>query len=165
MKAVKLSLIAIFLFTIVNITNRILYYRKIRHSPKSVRKKKMEEYDRQEAMALDAFAGTNYRAFWNNYLITEKGYKFGVPGEMISSALGRNQIDKTLSQKGSGKLSKRFYGVRLVSILDRLDKDHCVNAIDLTKGEWIHPPKLQTTKNQNYRGREKAGFDTIQKHI
>lgn len=136
MKAFKLWLIAIFLLTVVNIVNRILYKKKIKHLPKSERRKKMAEYDRREAMALDAFAGENYRTFWNLYLKKEEGYKFGVHGEMISSALGKNEYDKTLSEKGKGKLSRWFYGARLVKILDKLDKDHCKNAIDLSKGEW-----------------------------
>ena len=101
----------------------------------------MAEYDRREAMALDGFAGRNYMTFWNTYLKKPEGYKFGVLDEMISSALGKNEHDKTLSEKGKGKLSSWFYGVMLVKILDRLDKDHCKNAIDLTKGDW--QPKIK----------------------
>ena len=41
-------------------------------------------------------------------------------GETISSALGKNQRDKTLSKKG--KL--------LVKILDFLDENHCENSIN-----------------------------------
>lgn len=142
MKAFKLWLLAIFLLTVVNIVNRVLYKRKIKHLPKAERKKKMQEYDRQEAMALDGFANRNYRTFWNIYLIKENGYKFGVDGEMISSALGKNEVDKTLSEKGKGRLSKWFYGIKLVKILDKLDKNHCINSIDLTKGEWV-PKKTE----------------------
>ena len=136
MRAFKLWLIAIFLLTVVNIVNRVLYKRKIKHLTKSERRKEMAEYDRREAMALDGFAGENYRTFWNRYLKKENGYKFGVHGEMISSALGKNEHDKTLSEKGKGKLSSWFYGVMLVKILNKLDKDHCKNAIDLEKGDW-----------------------------
>lgn len=137
MKAFKLWLLAIFLVTVVNITNRIIYKRKIKHLPKAERRKKMAEFDRREAMALDGFAGRNYMTFWNTYLKKPEGYKFGVLDEMISSALGKNEHDKTLSEKGTGRLSRWFYGLKLVKILDKLDKDHCKNAIDLTKGEWI----------------------------
>ena len=136
MRAFKLWVLAIFLLTVVNIVNRFLYKRKIKHLTKSERRKKIAEYDRQEAMALDGFANRNYRTFWDSYLIKESGYKFGVEGEMISSALGKNEVDKTLSEKGKGKLSSWFYGVRLVKILNKLDPEHCKNAIDLTKGEW-----------------------------
>ena len=137
MKAFKLWLIAIFLLTVVNIVNRILYKRKIKHLPKAERRKKMAEYDRREAMALDACSNRAHRTFWNTYLKKPEGYKFGVLDEMISSALGKNEHDKTLSEKGNGKLSSWFYGERLVKILNKLDKDHCKNAIDLTKGDWI----------------------------
>ena len=103
----------------------------------------MAEYDRQEAMALDGFAGRNYRTFWNAYLKKENGYKFGVLDEMVSSALGKNEVDETLSDKGTGKLSRLFYGKKLVKILNKLDHDHCRKAIDLTKGEWNFSQKLQ----------------------
>lgn len=136
MRAFKLWILAIFLLTVVNIVNRVLYKRKIKHLTKSERRKKIAEYDRKEAMALDAFAGENYRTFWNLYLKKEDGYNFGVHGEMISSALGKNEVDKTLSEKGKGKLSSWFYGVMLVKILNKIDPEHCKNAIDLTKGDW-----------------------------
>ena len=47
------------------------------------------------------------------------GYQFGVIGETISSALGKNQRDKTLTT--TGKI--------LVFILDFLDENHCENSI------------------------------------
>ena len=139
MKALKLYFIALFLITVVNTVNRFLFKRKIKELSKSEKRKKLEEYDRQEAMALDAFAGRNYRTFWNDYLKTENGYKFGELDEMISSAMGKNEVDGTLSRKGSGKLSSWFYGVRLSKWLDKAfnEKNHCVNAIDLTKGNWV----------------------------
>lgn len=141
MRAFKLTLLAIFLFTVVSMVNRILYKRTIKHLPKSERKKKMAEYDRQDAMALDACSNRAHRTFWNTYLKKPEGYSFGVEGEMISSALGKNEHDKTLSEKGKGKLSSWFYGIKLVKILDKLDKNHCINSIDLTKGEW--QPKIK----------------------
>lgn len=139
MKAFKLWMLAIFLVTVVNLTNRQIYKRKIKHLSKAERRKKMAEYDRQEAMAIDGFAGRNYRTFWNTYLIKSEGYKFGVLDEMVSSVLGKNEVDGTLSEKGKGRLSRWFYGIMLVKILDRLDAGHCKNSIDLTKGEWSFP--------------------------
>ena len=50
---------------------------------------------------------------------TKDGYKFGNFNETISSALGKNQRDKTLTK--CGKI--------LVSILDFLDKNHCQKSI------------------------------------
>ncbi|MGV8914361.1 MAG: hypothetical protein ACOH1X_02820 [Kaistella sp.] len=141
MKAFKLWLLAMILISVVNIANRVLYKRTIKHLSKSERRKKMAGYDRREAMALDAFAGRNYATLWNTYLKKENGYKFGVLDEMVSSALGKNEADKTLSGKGAGRLSKWFYGDKLVRILNRLDTNHCRNAIDVTKGNWDFPQK------------------------
>ncbi|MEC5156642.1 hypothetical protein [Chryseobacterium sp. MP_3.2] len=141
MKAFKLWLLAIFLVTVVNIVNRTLFKRSIKHLSKKERNEKMAGYDRREAMALDAFAGRDYATFWNAYLKTENGYKFGVLDEMISSAAGKNEADGTLSDKGTGKLSRFFFGKRLVNILNKLDADHCKNAIDLTKGTWVNTRK------------------------
>ena len=45
----------------------------------------------------------------------EASYMFGNVNETISSALGKNQRDKTLSWFGKG----------ICFILDKLDKDHC----------------------------------------
>jgi len=47
------------------------------------------------------------------------GYEFGKTGETISSALGKNQRDNTLTN--CGKI--------LVTILDFLDKNHCKKSI------------------------------------
>ena len=50
---------------------------------------------------------------------TKTGYKFGVEGETISSALGKNERDGTLTKRGK----------QLVKLLNWLDKDHCRKAI------------------------------------
>ena len=60
-----------------------------------------------------------YRTIWNDKLKIDRGYEFGKENETISSALGKNERDKTLSK--TGKL--------LVKILDFLDKNHCKNSI------------------------------------
>lgn len=72
------------------------------------------------ARNLDIFANREFRALWNKVLIKPEGYQFGKEGETLSSALGKNQRDKTLKQKGK----------ELVWILDKLDKNHCINAIN-----------------------------------
>lgn len=136
MKAFKLWILAMFLISVVNIVNRIKFKQQIKHLSKKDRRIKLAEYDRQEAIALDKFAGRNYRTLWNDYLIIKGGYEIGELDETISSALGKNQYDNTLSKKGKGKLSKRFYGEGLVKILDKLDPEHCVKSIDITKGKW-----------------------------
>ena len=93
-------------------------------------------YFRSTALSIDIWANREFRTLWNDKLKIDRGYEFGKENETISSALGKNERDKTLSKKGKGKLSSWFYGERLVKILNKLDKDHCKNAIDLTKGDW-----------------------------
>ena len=59
----------------------------------------------------------NLLALFNKVLINEKGYRFGDIRETISSVLGKNQRDKTLTK--TGKV--------LVWVLD---KNHCEKSIE-----------------------------------
>lgn len=77
-------------------------------------------YFKSSAISLDIYANREFRTLWNKTLRIDFGYKFGAEGETISSALGKNQRDKTLSQAGKA----------LVSILDFLDKKHCFKSIN-----------------------------------
>lgn len=76
-------------------------------------------YFLSSALNLDKYSNREFRTLWNKYLRTEKGYHFGIVGETISSALGKNERDKTLTKTGK----------RLVWILDKLDKNHCKKSI------------------------------------
>ena len=76
-------------------------------------------YFRSTALSIDIWANFEFRTLWNAKLKIDGGYEFGRTGETISSALGKNERDKTLSKKG--KL--------LVKILDFLDENHCKNSI------------------------------------
>ncbi len=71
-----------------------------------------------DALELDIYANYACRHTWN-FLFQLEGYKFGVKGETISSALGKNQRDNTLTMAGKA----------ICFILDTLDKDHCKNSI------------------------------------
>lgn len=73
-------------------------------------------YFRNSALNLDIFANREFRALWNSTL-QKDGYKFGRIGETISSALGKNIQNGTLTKKGEF----------LVLILT---KEHCINAIN-----------------------------------
>lgn len=83
----------------------------------TVRKK---GYFRSTAVNVDIFANREFRATWNKHLITFGGYKFGKEGETISSALGKNKKQGTLSKKGE----------LLCKILDWFQEDHCLNSIN-----------------------------------
>lgn len=76
-------------------------------------------YFRSSAITIDKLANREFRTLWNKKLRTESGYKFGGENETISSALGKNQRDGTLTKSGR----------RLVKILDFFEEDHCLNSI------------------------------------
>ena len=76
-------------------------------------------YFRSTALSIDIWANFEFRTLWNAKFKIDGGYEFGRTGETISSALGKNERDKTLSKKG--KL--------LVKILDFFDENHCKNSI------------------------------------
>ena len=85
------------------------------------------------AIDLDKFGNRNFRTFLNvtmtkpkvkmwdseRFMIIEP-YKFGNVNETISSALGKNQRDGTLS----------WFGKFIAFVLDKIDKDHCKKSIN-----------------------------------
>lgn len=73
------------------------------------------------ARAIDVFANVNGSEFFDAIFIVDGGYKFGNPKETISSVIGKNQRDKTLSI--AGKI--------LRYMLDKIDQDHCLNSINI----------------------------------
>lgn len=131
MKDFILYIAAVLILVYVNFYNRKLVKRK----------GKIQGYDRSQALAIDVFAGRNYRALWNETLITDSRYKFGIDGETMSSVLGKNEVDGTLTTKPHPDYPRWFYGTNLSKILDKVFKEnkHCFNAIDLTKGDWKFP--------------------------
>lgn len=84
-------------------------------------------YYRNTAVNIDKWGNREFRTLWNDKLRTEDGYAFGRPDETISSALGKNQRDGTLTKTGR----------RLCWVLDKLDKNHCKNAIKEFENEEI----------------------------
>jgi hypothetical protein len=82
--------------------------------------KNKKGYFKQTALNLDKFGNREFRAFLN-LSMQKNGYQFGNPNETISSALGKNERDKTLTKCGR----------ILVKILDIIDKNHCKKSISL----------------------------------
>lgn len=82
--------------------------------------KNKKGYFKSSAINLDKFGNREFRTLLNKTLKLEAGHKFGDISETISGVLGKNERDKTLS--ATGKI--------LVSILDKLDKNHCLKSID-----------------------------------
>ena len=89
-------------------------------------------YWQSTAKNIDIWANKEFRATWNTKLIIPSGYKFGIEGETISSALGKNELMGTLTKEGK----------TLVKILNKLEKNHCILWINTEVGDWIDPRKL-----------------------
>lgn len=78
-----------------------------------------KSYFRSTAVNIDKFGNREFRTLWNKTLRKSNGYEFGNPEETISSALGKNERDGTLSR--TGKV--------LTWILNTLDKNHGLKSI------------------------------------
>ncbi|MEC3875922.1 hypothetical protein [Chryseobacterium salviniae] len=76
-------------------------------------------YFRSSAVNIDKFGNREFRTLWNKTLRKNNGYKFGNPEETISSALGKNERDGTLSSIGKV----------LTWILNLIDKKHGLKSI------------------------------------
>lgn len=76
-------------------------------------------YFRSTAVNMDKFGNREFRTLWNRTLRKSFGYEFGNINETISSALGKNERDGTLSKIGKA----------LAWILNLIDKDHCKKSI------------------------------------
>lgn len=111
MRNLFLSIIAICLFVIIEPISFLFVVVVKKHSAK--------KYWRSFAVDVDRFANHQFRTFFNAILKTADGYPFGDFRETVSSALGKNQRDNTLSRLG--KL--------LVWMLDKIDPDHCLKSI------------------------------------
>lgn len=71
------------------------------------------------ALAIDHFGNTVCRDLFNAIFISPAGYPFGNIKETISSVLGKNYRDDTLTVAGE----------LLVVILDAIDENHVLKAI------------------------------------
>lgn len=87
--------------------------------------KSMNVFWLENALEIDILMNYHFRSLWNVIFKGVNGYKFGNKGETISSALGKNQRDKTLSG----------FGWLVVIILYIIDfkhwskGGHCLNSI------------------------------------
>jgi hypothetical protein len=75
------------------------------------------------AITIDKLANREFRTLLNKTLKKKQGYSFGAEDETISSALGKNKRDGTLSKTGE----------ILCNILDFLDENHCIKSIKKLK--------------------------------
>lgn len=110
---ILLYFVAIILYVPLTIINTILVLSKYGWKFKTI-----DDYFYQTAVDIDKFANRNFRTLWNETL-QKNGYQFGNERETVSSALGKNKRDNTLTE--TGKI--------LCDLLDRLDENHCIKSI------------------------------------
>lgn len=82
-------------------------------------KKRINNYFYSIAFCIDLLGNVTLQGPLNLCLIRENGYQFGRVDETISSVLGKNERDGTLTK----------YGKTIVKILDFIEKNHCKKAI------------------------------------
>lgn len=78
----------------------------------------LSNYFKETAIDIDRFGNRNLRTLLNETL-QKNGYKFGDERETISSALGKNKKNNTLTKTG----------IIICDILDYLDENHCIKSI------------------------------------
>jgi hypothetical protein len=82
---------------------------------------RISDYFYDMALSVDQLGNVTCKELFNDVLIVNSSTnRFGNPDETISSVLGKNKRDNTLTK--GGKV--------LASILDKLDKNHITNSID-----------------------------------
>ncbi len=110
-----LALLAIILFIIVEPISFIyvVFWKK------RFKLSRIGGYLRSFAIDVDRFGNHHFRSLLSAALIEENGYKYGDFRETISSVLGKNERDETLTKTGG----------LLVFILNKIDKNHCKKSI------------------------------------
>lgn len=83
-------------------------------------KGEFNSYNMELAKAKDRLGNVLCKYLFNLLLIKRKSYKFGNGKETISSVLGKNKRDKTLT----------IIGRLLDYVLDKFDKNHSINSIE-----------------------------------
>lgn len=83
--------------------------------------KRLDQQFLSIATSIDASGNVVCKDLFNLVLIKKGGVEFGNRRETISSVLGKNQRDGTLTKTG----------IRVASILDKIDPNHCLKSIDL----------------------------------
>ena len=82
--------------------------------------KRLDQQFLSIATSIDASGNVVCKDLFNLILIKKGGCEFGNRKETISSVLGKNQRDNTLTGIGKG----------VAFILDKIDPNHCLKSID-----------------------------------
>jgi len=82
---------------------------------------RLSDYFFDTALSIDQLGNVACKELFNDTLIKNNSQnRFGDPDETISSVLGKNKRDGTLTKTG----------IALSWILDKLDKNHVIKSID-----------------------------------
>ena len=87
-----LFLIAYLLFLPISLINYVFVV--------CIKDKSSKGYFRTSAVNIDRFGNREFRTLFNSTLRKKEGYEFGDFRETISSVLGKNERDETLSKTG-----------------------------------------------------------------
>lgn len=82
------------------------------------------DYFIETATDIDRFGNRNFRTFLN-WSMQKNGYEFGDARETISSALGKNQRDQTLTKFGTIIVAILYY----IDVKNQKYGGHCIASI------------------------------------
>lgn len=102
-----------FVFVIIKFTNSRGFFKTV------------DKYWFNSAVDLDKFGNYHFRTLWNMTMRSSDGYAFGNVNETISSALGKNQRDNTLTWFGWFWV----YVLWLIDVKYWWKGGHCINSI------------------------------------
>jgi len=80
----------------------------------------IDRYHYTLAVSFDQTGNVFATYLFSDIMIKSSGHKFGNPDETVSSVLGKNQMNKTLT----------WLGLSLVWVLDKIDRNHSIDAIE-----------------------------------
>jgi hypothetical protein len=110
---IVLFLVAVILFIPLTVINFFCVLWKYR-----IKWSTINGFFHETAIDIDRFGNRNFRTLLN-LTLQNNGYQFGNINETISSALGKNKRDNTLTK----------VGLLLCYILDSIDENHCIKSI------------------------------------
>lgn len=113
------------LFIISSILKRLLQpVMYLINSVMAIKNGEWDKYNTDLAISIDQLGNGLCRYLFNSWLRNKSSkHGFGNIDETISSVLGKNERDKTLS----------WLGRRIAGLLNFIQKDHCKMAIDETE--------------------------------
>ena len=119
--SIVLLLVAIVLFTLLLIPAIVwgigasFWKRKFKHGTREV-----AQWFYAWALSIDQLGNVVCKELFNDILITPSGIPFGNPDETISSVLGKNKLNSSLT----------WLGKSLDWILNKLDPNHSIKSIE-----------------------------------